>query len=423
MIGFTATTDQNEYLPIGGSRVDAIVTITATGAGPRAAAGDNAAVVLLLDGSGSMQPRKKWSALKDAARAAISQIRDDVAFGVIIGAEEAEVIYPRISGLANASNATRAEAISAVENQRAGGGTAIGRWLLEACERLAPYENSIRHAILLTDGQDQGETSEQLRAAVGACEGVFQCDCRGVGTDWQVDELRLIASALLGTVDIVAEPKDMPADFEALMRRAMGKRTADVRLRLRWPQGATVSFVKQVSPTIEDLTARGVVVGERTLDFPTGAWGDEVREYHISIAVPAQEVGAKMAAGRVSLMVDGDAVSQSLIEAIWTDDRAASTRLNQRVAHYTGQVELADAIAGALDAHAKGDVVTATHMFGRAAQLADAAHNSETLRLLKGVVDVVDAPTGTVRLRPKVSAEDEMTLDARSTRTVRLERQ
>jgi hypothetical protein len=224
-------------------------------------------------------------------------------------------------------------------------------------------------------------------------------------------------------VDIVAEPKDMPADFEALMRRAMGKRTADVRLRLRWPQGATVSFVKQVSPTIEDLTARGVVVGERTLDFPTGAWGDEVREYHISIAVPAQEVGAKMAAGRVSLMVDGDAVSQSLIEAIWTDDRAASTRLNQRVAHYTGQVELADAIAGALDAHAKGDVVTATHMFGRAAQLADAAHNSETLRLLKGVVDVVDAPTGTVRLRPKVSAEDEMTLDARSTRTVRLERQ
>jgi hypothetical protein len=422
MITFTATTDQNEYLPIGGNRVDAIVTVAATGAGPRATAPDSAAVMLLLDGSGSMQPRKKWSALKKAAQAAISQIRDDVAFGVIIGAEEAQVIYPTTSGLAKASNATRAEAIAVVENQRPAGGTAIGRWLLAASERLAPYERSIRHAILLTDGQDQHESPEELRAAVSACEGVFQCDCRGVGTDWRVDELRFIASALLGTVDIVSEPGDMPADFEAMMRGAMGKRTADVRLRLWTPRGATVSFVKQVSPTIEDLTGRGVPVDERTVEFPTGAWGDEVREYHVAIAVPAQQAGDEMAAGRVSLMVDEQPVSQSLIKAIWTDDRAASTRLNQRVAHYTGQVELAEAIASGLAAHAKGDLAVATDRFGRAVQLADAAGNSETLRLMKGVVDVVDAPTGTVRLRPKVSAEDEMTLDARSTRTTRLER-
>ena len=190
-----------------------------------------------------------------AARAAISQIRDDVAFGVIIGSEEARLIYPRTPGLAPASNATRTEAVAAVENEGAGGGTAIGRWLLEACERLAPYERSIRYVILLTDGQDQHETPDELRAAVAACEGVFQCDCRGVGTDWRVDELRWIASALLGTVDIVARPDDMPADFEAMMRRAMGKRIADVRLRLWRPSGARVNFVKQVSPTIEDLTA------------------------------------------------------------------------------------------------------------------------------------------------------------------------
>lgn len=165
MITFTTTTDHNECLPIGGNRVDAIVTVAATGAGPRSAAADGAAVMLVLDGSGSMRPRAKWNALKKAASAAISQIRDDVAFGVIIGSEEAHVIYPRTTGLAKASNATRAEAIAAVENERAGGGTAIGRWLLEACERLAPYERSVRHAILLTDGQDQHETPEELRAA------------------------------------------------------------------------------------------------------------------------------------------------------------------------------------------------------------------------------------------------------------------
>ena len=423
MIAFAATTDQNEYLPIGGSRVDAIVTVTATGAGPRSVAADGAAVVLVLDGSGSMQPRKKWTALKKAARAAIAQIRDDVPFGVVIGSEEAQVIYPRTtSGLAKASNATRAEAIAAVDNERAGGGTAIGRWLLAACDRLAPYERHIRHVILLTDGQDEHETPDELAAAVSACEGVFQCDCRGVGTDWRVDELRSIATALLGSVDIVAEPDDMPADFEAMMRRAMGKQTADVRLRVWTPRNATVSFVKQVSPVIDDLTMKRVRVDDLTLDFPTGAWGDEVREYHVSVAVPPHEVGDEMAAGRVSLIVDGQVGSQSLIKAIWTDDHAASTRLNQRVAHYTGQAELADAIAGGLDARSKGDLAAATDRLGRAAQLAAASGNSETLQLIKGVVDVVDAPTGTVRLRAKISAEDEMTLDARSTRTIRLER-
>jgi Mg-chelatase subunit ChlD len=420
VIAFTTTTDHNEALPIGGNRVDAIVTVAATGAGPRTAAADGAAVMLVLDGSGSMRPRAKWNALKKAARAAISQIRDGVAFGVIIGCEEAHVIYPRTSGLAKASNATRAEAIAAVENERADGGTAIGRWLLEACERLAPYERSVRHAILLTDGQDQHETPEEFRAALRSCEGVFQCDCRGVGTDWRVDELRSIASALLGTVDLVARPDDMAADFEAMMRGAMGKRTADVRLRLWRPSGATVNFVKQVSPTIEDLTTRGVAIAERTVDFPTGAWGDEVREYHIAIGVPPQQVGEKMAAARVSLVVDDQPVSQSLIEATWTDDRAASTRLNQRVAHYTGQAELADAIAEGLDARAIGDTATASVRFGRAAQLAEASGNTGTLRLLKGVVEIVDAPTGTVRLRRNASAEDEMALDARSTRTVRI---
>jgi hypothetical protein len=64
----------------------------------------------------------------------------------------------------------------------------------------------LRHAILLTDGKNQHETPDQLDTAIGLCEGVFSCDCRGVGTDWEVAELRRIASALLGTVDIVPDP-------------------------------------------------------------------------------------------------------------------------------------------------------------------------------------------------------------------------
>ena len=37
--------------------------------------------------------------------------------------------------------------------------------------------------------------------------GKFQCDCRGVGVDWQVAEVRRIAQALLGTVDIIPDAR------------------------------------------------------------------------------------------------------------------------------------------------------------------------------------------------------------------------
>jgi hypothetical protein len=418
---FSVAAYQNEYLPIGGRRVDGIVTATASRSGGDAGeTSKDAAVVLLLDTSGSMQPRAKWHALQRAAEAAVMQIRDGAWFGIVAGSDVAEIVYPGTWGLAQASPATRADAVELVSRMRAGGGTAIGRWLVAARDRLAPYEGSIRQAILITDGQDESETREELYEAVKACVDVFQCDCRGVGVDWRVEELRWLASCLMGSVDIVADPDDMPADFESMMRHAMGRRTADLRLRLWTPRGASVASIKQVSPTVEDLTPRSARVDDKTVEFPTGAWGDESRDYHVVISVPEHPVGDEMLAGRLSLMVDGAPVADALLKAIWTNDSAASTRINDRVAHYTDQAELASAIDAGLSARARGDVVTATARLGLAVRLAASSGNDDTLRLLGRVVDVVDAPTGTVRLRTQVDTVDEMTLHTRSTRTVRV---
>jgi tetratricopeptide (TPR) repeat protein len=52
-----------------------------------------------------------------------------------------------------------------------------------------------------------------------------------------------------------------------------------VALRLWTPQGASVGFVKQVAPAIEDLTARAVAVDALTADYPTGAWGEEFMKW------------------------------------------------------------------------------------------------------------------------------------------------
>ena len=97
-----------------------------------------------------------------------------------------------------------------MQRLRANGATAIGTWLTLAGQIAdAHLERRLRHAILLTDGQN-GEKPRVFHAAVAACVGGFACDCRGVGTDWRVDELRTMASALLGSVDIVADRTTSP---------------------------------------------------------------------------------------------------------------------------------------------------------------------------------------------------------------------
>ena len=187
---------------------------------------------------------------------------------------------------------------------------------------------------------------------------------------------------LLGTVDIAAEPADLEADFRSLIEAAMGRGAGNVALRLWTPQGASAAFVKQVSPTIEDLTSRAAPVDTLSAEYPTGAWGDESRDYHLCINVQPRQLGEEMLAGRVSLVVGEEVVSQALIRAIWTDDEQLSTHINREVAHYTGQAELAEVIQEGREARKAGDEETATVKFGRAVQLAAASGHKATIKLL-----------------------------------------
>ncbi|MDX3224181.1 VWA domain-containing protein [Streptomyces sp. ME19-01-6] len=454
---FSVEVYQNEYLPEGGREVNAIVTVTSTGGGttggmpipaipaPAPALDEGggpardqggpaprAAVVIMVDCSGSMDyPPAKMRNARDATAAAIDAIRDGVAFAVVAGTHKVEEVFPGGGRLATADPATRARAKDALRRLSADGGTAIGTWLRLADRLLASADVPIRHGILLTDGRNEHEEPGELRAALKACAGRFTCDARGVGTDWEVKEVTGIASALLGTADIVADPSDLAAltaDFTRMMDAAMGKEVADVGLRVWTPLGAEVAFVKQVAPTVEDLTDRRAEAGARAGDYPTGSWGDESRDYHLCVRVPTAEVGQEMLAARVSLVLpqhDGGlpaTLTQGLVRAVWTEDMVASTAMNPQVAHYTGQTELAQVIQQGLDARKAGDMDGATAKLGRAVQLASTSGNEGTAKLLAKVVDVVDAATGTVRLKAKVAEADEMTLETRSTKTVRVKK-
>ena len=419
-MAYTAEAFQNEFLALGATEVNAIVTVTSSGAeGGRRTAG--ATEIIIVDCSGSMQAEGRMIAARQAAKAAVNCIDDGVRFAIVAGVSTAQQLFPAPGQLAVATPETRAQAVHAIDRLQANGGTAMGAWLKLAHQLFARRPGDIQHAILLTDGEN-GEYKGYLESVLQDIGGSFTCDCRGVGTNWTVSELRKIATAMLGTVDIVARPQDLAASFEQMMTAAMGKTSADVQLKVWTPVNSTIRFVKQVEPQVVDLTGKRTEDGPRAGRYPLGSWGSESRDYHVCVDVAPGAAGDEMLAARVSV-VEGDVVhAQCLVRAVWTDDTALSTRINRQVAHYTGQAELADAIQAGIEARKAGDDRTATIKFGRAAQLAHQSGNKATEDLLATVVEIEDAATGTVRLRRKVEAADEMALDTRSTKTVRVGR-
>lgn len=419
---FSVDVYQNEYLPEGAREISAVLTVTSAPDLPQDEDTD-AAEIIIVDCSGSMASRGKITAARQATAAAVDAIGDGTAFAVIAGTHRARVVFPADGGLAVADAHSRDLAKQAVAGLRASGGTKIGEWLRLARQLFTSHPAVLRHAILLTDGQN-GESSRRLDETLSLCAEVFSCDCRGVGTKWKVTELRKIATALLGTVDIVADPAGLAADFTAMMRSSMSKQVAGVALRVWTPGHADIRFVKQVAPIIDDLTDRRAPAGRQTGDYPTGAWGPaESRDYHLRVQVSPGTVGQEMLAARISIVSgspSGPLVhGQGLVRALWTADEALSTTISQHVAHYTGQAELAAAIQEGLQARKQGDELTATARLGRAVALAAQSGNEDTARLLAKVVDVVDVATGTVRLRKKIADADEMTLDTRSVKTTR----
>ncbi|PJJ76867.1 von Willebrand factor type A domain-containing protein [Sediminihabitans luteus] len=422
MAEFTAEVFQNPYLGPGGTDLHAIVTITAQGV---EGTSPEAAEIILVDTSGSMTG-PALEAAKHAAQVAVDQIADGTWFAIVSGSHVAQRTFPYPNArlaMVPMEPGARAEAKRAISGMRAQGGTAMSTWLALADELFATVPQATRrHAVLLTDGRNESEPRARLSEVVARCAGRFQCDARGVGSHWQVDELREIATALLGTVDLIASPQEIAADFEQLVRASMARGVAAADLRVWTPAGGQVLFVRQVAPTLDDLTYRRTPVDPLTGAYPTGSWADESRDYHVAVRLPSKPVGSEQLGARVQLAVDGEVVVSGLVKALWSDDDALTAPINDEVAHYTGQTELAAVIQEGLAAKAAGDEATATTRLGRAVLLAKETGNDEATSRLRRVVDIEDEELGTVRLRREVDRLDEMALDTGSTKTTRVRR-
>ena len=281
---FRVETFLNQYLSPGASRADAVFSLSAEGG--EAAARPRRLVGLIADKSGSMDG-DKIAALKHALRVAIDQMDETVeAFVLAFDFAPKLLLGPTVMDADG-----RRAAHHAIQRMEAGGGTVMSAALEMARQVFLTRPGALCQAIMLTDGQNDAADARLLEGALGACAGVFQADCRGVGTDWSPAQLRMIAGRLLGTVQFVAAPSDMAADFRETMAAAMAKSVSGVRLRLWMPKNARLVAVKQAFPTEIDLTPQVRAVDARAFDVPLGAWGEGTQDYFATFALAPLGVG------------------------------------------------------------------------------------------------------------------------------------
>jgi hypothetical protein len=410
---FSLSVSQNKYLSAGDGEMHAILTVTVGDAAERPEGpAVPAAVVLAIDCSGSMnEPPAKIKAARRATQAAVDALRDGAFFAVVEGTDQARVVYPTGDAMVAATAETREEAKTAVRRLVASGATAMGSWLREADRLLAAHPAAVRHAILLTDGKNLPRYREQLDDALLACEGRFVCDGRGIGDDYEPEELQRIAATLRGSADAILADSDLVADFTALMRAAMGKVVPDLQVRIRTMPFARLRFLRQTYPIERDLTAFSTTVGERMAGFTTGSWGDgEEREFHLCLAVDRTDhpMGEDVQAGRVDLAVVHAGSTQPEVcgrprpvLVHWTNDDELSSVIDPKVAHYTGYAELGAVVHAGWEAYRAGDLDRAGTKWGRALTLATELDNGQMLTRLRRLVDIVGDPAdGVVRVKP-----------------------
>ena len=124
-----------------------------------------------------------------------------------------------------------------------------------------------------------------------------------------------------------------------MMRASMDKSIPDLTLRLWTPAGARVAFVKQVAPTVEDLThAASRRRKPDAANTRLGAWGHEERDYHIQVEVEPAAVGREKLAARVTVVAGDEVLGEGLVKAMWTTDTALSARISRpgRALHRPG---------------------------------------------------------------------------------------
>lgn len=400
---FTLTVDQNKHVPPGTAEMAAVLTVACETTG---AAASEVAEIIVIDRSGSMHGDKIAEATK-AAKAAVDALPEGAYFAVLAGDSDAQMIYPREKGLARASQPERDKAKRDIGKTRVQGGTDIGRWLRDAAHLLAMRPGAIGHVLLLTDGQGRMADNDLAHA-----DGRFTCDAVGIGTDWNPEQLKVLADRFQGRRAFIEDLADLGAYFAQVVTQATSKALGDVELRLRPSTGASVTSIRQMYPTLSDLTPHRYDVDAKTVGIPLAPWGTETREYMVDLDTRIENAGQELRIAGVQLVRSGsgEILARGNVLIRWTDDPTLNTEVNPKVAVHTGQERLAGEVRSGLAALRANDPRTATRHLATARALADEAQNEGTAKLLDRIIDF-DPGTGTAKLKGGITTADQLAID------------
>jgi hypothetical protein len=414
---FTVTTAVDEYLPEDADTVRAVVTVTAPALLARSR---DRVEVVVVDNSVSMRFGGRLSAAKAAAGAAVEQIEDGVAFAVIAGHDDVRPVWPpRPDQLAEADPHQRAMALDALDDLTTEGGTIIGCWLEQAARLVrSTGDRRLAHVLLLSDGHNEHQAHGHLAAVVADCRGLLQCDCWGVGEDWDPPELRFVSDELGGHTEAAVDVDDprgrdeLVAGFRTRIRSSQARAAPDVALRVLTRDIADVVAFRQATPVLRDLGTRSVSLpdGEAGASYPLDSWAPaEARSYFVGLRIRRDRLGAvgdRLRVASVALVLaDGTTAARASLTAEWCDDPRRLTGEVDEVQRHLSFAELAeDTDAGTRALH-DGDRVAAEAHLARAwrtaRRLGAADHEQRLARLVRvddatGVVELLDATSGDV---------------------------
>ncbi len=418
---FTIDAYHNPYLRLDQNSLQVVLSLgvdSSAGATPAPLA-----LAIALDRSASMTG-EKMSAARNGAIEVIQALDETILFMAVTFNENARVIFGPAIG--NAENKRRA--IQTLQTVYANGGTRMSNALNAIVEKLGQDQTRAAKILFLTDGKNEGEQRSTLNQAVTRCAAQnIAVHAWGVGTDWDAAELRYIADATHGTADIIPTPQQVATAFTTAFSEMRKTAVTNAQLLLWSPVGVTIKQIQQVYPNIMPLSLQADANSPRQQIVALGslAAGDQ-REYLCDLEMDAKTPGQQFLLLRPSIhyVTGGNDTQEEKSTrsgwtfAQWTEDTTLASQIEQHVAHYTHQEELAQRIHDGQAALATGDVARATRLLGEALEISERSGNERITKLLNTIV-LRDAK-GTIRLNQQADAVARKTLAINVGRTSKL---
>ncbi len=348
------------------------------------------ALAIVLDCSSSMGG-EKIQAARDGAIKVIQELDEQFSFVVIAFESRAHVIYGPAEGI----HGHKQKAIQAIQGLSANGGTSMSNALKAVIHSFNLYREWARTVLFLTDGQN-GDRSNTFQNSVEQCvREHISIYAWGVGTDWNANELRSLAEKTHGRADIIPRPQQIETAFRQTFNQIRQTALTNVRLALWTPAEAGVLQVEQASPTLVTLDIQPDAANPRQSIVPLGSFAiGEQRDFLINLKILPHEPGLKYMIMRPSVkFVDAQhadleekGARESWVAVEWTLNMALAAKINERVAHYTREGELADLISQGNIALDRNDQRQAATLLLQALDMSEKLKNEEIARLLRAMV-------------------------------------